>query len=102
MASGGGIQDDGKGTKERVVPFEITVQKLHWKYLNFYRPEPTKPYYDYLFLTKDGRPFTMKAPEQSSDLFGKIDSKGHNDYNFCLARLRLLPARACEQYRPHR
>lgn len=53
----------GKGQKERIVPIGMTTQKLLWKYLNFYRPEPAAPRYNQVFLTRDGRPLTKNRVE---------------------------------------
>jgi integrase/recombinase XerD len=55
---GGMLKVFGKGAKERLVPVGARVQRLLWKYLNQYRPEPESPRSDYLFLTKCGRPLT--------------------------------------------
>jgi len=33
----------GKGQRERYVPLGVTTQKLLWKYINKYRPEPAVP-----------------------------------------------------------
>ena len=61
----------GKGQQERVVPFGITVQKLLWKYLHFYRPEPAIPGYTHVFLTKDGKPLTKNRVEAIVKKYGE-------------------------------
>lgn len=45
----------GKGSKERMVPIGASLQKALWKYINRYRPDPTRPNVRALFLTRDGR-----------------------------------------------
>lgn len=67
----------GKGQQERVVPFGVTVQKLLWKYLHLYRPEPAIPRYNYVFLTKNGRPLTKNRVEAILRKYGnKAGIKG--------------------------
>lgn len=46
----------GKGQKERIVPMGGNVQRVLWKYLHSYRPEPALPMLDYLFLDRTGEP----------------------------------------------
>ncbi len=46
----------GKGSKERIVPIGVTVQKALAKYINKYRPQPMYPLSNNLFLTRDGMP----------------------------------------------
>ena len=48
----------GKGDKERIVPFGVTVQKALAKYISKYRPRPIYPLSDNLFLSRDGMPLT--------------------------------------------
>lgn len=48
----------GKGSKERIVPFGAKVQRILWKYLHKYRPQPANPLYPTLFLTASGNPIT--------------------------------------------
>ncbi len=48
----------GKGSKERIVPFGAKVQRMLWKYLHKYRPQPANPLCPTLFLTASGNPIT--------------------------------------------
>jgi len=48
----------GKGGKERHIPIGTEVQRILWRYINRYRPQPLNPNFDFLFLTKDGRKLT--------------------------------------------
>jgi integrase/recombinase XerD len=61
----------GKGSKERLVPLGVTVSKLLWKYVQFYRPEPAIPTWDYLFLTREGRPLTKNRVEARMKRYGE-------------------------------
>jgi site-specific recombinase XerD len=61
----------GKGQKERIVPIGVTTQKMLWKYLNFYRPDPALPRYEHVFLTRDGRPLTGKRVEAIMKKYGE-------------------------------
>jgi len=45
----------GKGARERYVPFGAKVQKVLWKYLHQFRPEPGHPNVGNLFLQSSGR-----------------------------------------------
>jgi site-specific recombinase XerD len=45
----------GKGSKERVVPIGGLGQKLLWRYVFHFRPDPINELNNYLFLTLDGR-----------------------------------------------
>ena len=44
----------GKGSKERLVPAGASLQKVLWKYVNHYRPEPMWRGIRALFLTRGG------------------------------------------------
>jgi integrase/recombinase XerD len=61
----------GKGGKERLVPFGVTVSKLLWKYIQFYRREPAILSYDYLFLTREGGPLTKNRVEARMKRYGE-------------------------------
>jgi integrase/recombinase XerD len=53
----------GKGNKERIVPFGISVQRAIAKYINKYRPNPAYPLSGNLFLNRDGMPLTPNRIE---------------------------------------
>ena len=44
----------GKGNKERLVPIGALGQKVLWRYVFHFRPEPISEQHNYLFLTLDG------------------------------------------------
>jgi len=54
----------GKGNKERLIPIGKQVQRLLWRYINRYRPEPAMANYDFLFLTREGNPLTKDRVEK--------------------------------------
>ena len=43
----------GKGNRERLIPIGKQVQRLLWRYLNRYRPEPAGANQGFLFLTRE-------------------------------------------------
>jgi len=45
----------GKGNKERVVPIGLLAQKILWRYVFHFRPEPLGETNEYLFLSLDGK-----------------------------------------------
>ncbi len=45
----------GKGSKERVLPIGSLEQKILWRYVFHFRPQPDNDLNDFLFLTLDGR-----------------------------------------------
>ena len=51
----------GKGSKKRVVPLGGLVQKLLWRYVFHFRPEPVNELNHYLFLTLEGRKLEPNA-----------------------------------------
>jgi len=51
----------GKGNKERMVPLGALAQKVLWRYVFHFRPEPAGDLNDYLFLTPDGRQLQSNA-----------------------------------------
>lgn len=61
----------GKGGRERIVPFGVTVTKLLWKYLNIHRPEPILSHHDYVFLNKEGRSLTNNRVEAMMKRYGE-------------------------------
>jgi len=61
----------GKGNKERLIPIGKQVQRLLWRYINRYRPEPAGVNCNFLFLTRDGRPLTKDRVEKIMTYYGK-------------------------------
>ena len=61
----------GKGSKERIVPIGALSQKMLWRYVIHFRPEPLTPSDDYLFLTLDGKPLVVNAVKLLSNRWGK-------------------------------
>lgn len=51
----------GKGSKERIVPLGAVGQKVLWRYVFHFRPEPATGLDDYLFLTLDGKKLKPNA-----------------------------------------
>jgi site-specific recombinase XerD len=51
----------GKGARERVVPIGSKVQAMLLRYIHHFRPEPTTPDVDNVFLTAYGRPITVNG-----------------------------------------
>jgi len=45
----------GKGAKERILPIGSTTQKILWRYVYHFRPQPDNDLDDYLFLRLDGQ-----------------------------------------------
>ena len=61
----------GKGSKERVVPIGGLAQKMHWRYILHFRPDPTMEADNYLFLTLDGKPLKTNAIKLMLRRWGK-------------------------------
>ena len=61
----------GKGNKERLIPIGKHVQRLLWRYISRYRPEPALPNSDLLFLTMDGRPLTKDRVDKIMTYYGR-------------------------------
>jgi site-specific recombinase XerD len=51
----------GKGAKERLVPIGALTQKVLWRYVLHFRPQPINEVNDYLFLTIDGEKLEYNA-----------------------------------------
>jgi len=51
----------GKGSKERIVPIGGLAQKMLWRYIIHFRPEPVIKSNNYLFLTLDSKPLCPNA-----------------------------------------
>lgn len=65
------LKVQGKGKKERLVPIGARVQKAIWKYLTKHRPEPAMPWYDHVFLTRNGYPLTKDRLEAIVEHYGR-------------------------------
>jgi site-specific recombinase XerD len=50
----GYLKVNGKGNKERLVPIGALGQKVLWRYVFHFRPEPISEQHNYFFLTLDG------------------------------------------------
>jgi len=61
----------GKGSKERIVPIGALSQKMLWRYVFHFRPEPIIPSDNYLFLTLDGKPLVVNAVKLILNRWGK-------------------------------
>ena len=51
----------GKGAKERILPIGSLAQKILWRYVYHFRPQPDNDLNDYLFLTLDGQKLQPNA-----------------------------------------
>lgn len=67
----GYIKVMGKGSKERVVPLGAVVQKVLWRYVFHFRPEPESEMDNYLFLTVDGKKLGSNAIKLLLSRWGK-------------------------------
>jgi len=61
----------GKGNKERLIPIGKQVQRLLWRYIDRYRPEPATANCGFVFLTREGRPLTKDRVEKIMTYYGK-------------------------------
>ena len=61
----------GKGNKERLIPIGRQVQRLIWRYINRCRPEPAMANYDFLFLTREGKPLTKDRVGKIMTCYGR-------------------------------
>jgi site-specific recombinase XerD len=61
----------GKGSKERVVPIGGLAQKMLWRYVIHFRPEPLTEADSYLFLAADGKPVSSNAVKLLLRRWGK-------------------------------
>ncbi len=62
----------GKGARERLVPFGAKVQKVVWKYLHQFRPEPMHPNIHTLFLRSDGQEITRDQVYRLVRRYGEL------------------------------
>jgi len=67
----GYIKVMGKGSKERVVPIGAVVQKVLWRYVFHFRPDPESEMDNYLFLTMDGKKLRSNAIKLLLSRWGK-------------------------------
>jgi integrase/recombinase XerC/integrase/recombinase XerD len=61
----------GKGNKERILPFGSSAQKILWRYVIHFRPEPITQNTENLFLTLDGKFLQPNAVELLIKRWGK-------------------------------
>jgi site-specific recombinase XerD len=61
----------GKGSKERILPIGGLTQKILWRYVFHFRPEPENDLNDYLFLTLDGKKLQPNALKLLLNRWGK-------------------------------
>ena len=61
----------GKGNKERLIPIGKQIQRLLWRYIDRYRPEPATANCGFVFLTREGRPLTKDRVEKIMTYYGK-------------------------------
>lgn len=61
----------GKGGKERIVPIGASAQKVLWRYIIHFRPEPLVKADNYLLLTLDGKPLRANAVKLLIRRWGK-------------------------------
>ncbi len=61
----------GKGGKERLILIGKGVQRLLWRYISYFGPEPAAPNVDFLFLTAEGRPLTKNRLEKRMAMYGE-------------------------------
>ncbi|MBN1368300.1 MAG: tyrosine-type recombinase/integrase [Dehalococcoidales bacterium] len=84
----------GKGSRERVVPLGVKVQRALWKYIHQCRPEPT-PDNNKLFLNRNGWPISpsyvqkrLKRYARKTDIRGVRVSPHTFRHTFALSYLR--------------
>jgi site-specific recombinase XerD len=68
----GYIKVMGKGSKERIVPIGKYVQLTSFSYIDKARPKPSDPDYNYLFLSRGGKPIT---PNTIKLVFSRLAKK---------------------------
>jgi site-specific recombinase XerD len=61
----------GKGNKERLVPIGAIAQKVIWRYIFHFRPDPLTEADNYLFLTLDGKALKPNAVKLLLRRWGK-------------------------------
>jgi site-specific recombinase XerD len=68
---GGYLRVMGKGAKERIVPIGALGQKVLWRYVLHFRPEPINQSNNFLFLTLDGKKLQPNAIRHMLKRWGK-------------------------------
>ena len=61
----------GKGNKERMIPFGRKVQRLLWRYIECFRPEPSNIHNNFVFLSEDGRRIEKRRLQSAMTRYGK-------------------------------
>ena len=61
----------GKGNKERLVPIGKRVQRLLWRYIERFRPEPVNANCDFVFLNQKGRPIGIQRVQKMMKIYGR-------------------------------
>ncbi len=79
----------GKGNKERVVPIGSLAQKVLWRYVFHFRPDPLEEINEHLFLSLDGKHL---GPNSIKLLLGGGKGLGYRDYTPTSAVTLTLPA----------
>jgi site-specific recombinase XerD len=62
---------NGKGNRERTVPFGREVRRALWRYITGFRPEPESSRVTHLFLTDKGLPLKPRAVQSMLSRLGK-------------------------------
>jgi len=57
----GVIKVNGKGSKERMVPIGNAAKSALLRYMHQFRPEPSRPIFENVFLSVDGNPLSPNA-----------------------------------------
>jgi integrase/recombinase XerD len=62
---------NGKGNRERTVPFGREARRTLWRYMTSFRPEPDSPQVIQMFLTNKGLPLKPRAVQSMLSRLGK-------------------------------
>ena len=62
---------NGKGNKERLIPFGREVKRALWRYINYYRPKSFRSETAYLFLSQTGDQLKPRAIQSTIRRIGK-------------------------------
>ena len=62
---------NGKGNKERVVPFGSQVRRILWRYLSAFRPDPPSSQASHFFLSREGFPLRPRAVQSIISRVGR-------------------------------